>query len=337
MVTSGLTVTGLSVDIADQSVIRDLTLRAAAGQILVLLGPSGCGKSTLLRTLAGLETPSAGDITWNDRSVIGTPVHQRGFGLMFQHHALFPHRSVGANVAFGLEVRGDTAAAASHRVEALLDLVGLPGFGDRRVDGLSGGEAQRVALARALAPEPRLLLLDEPLASLDRPLRDRLIGDLLRLRDELSLTAIYVTHDRDEAFALADDLAVMREGRLVAVGPPETLWAHPPTEWVARFLGHRNIVSGEWLTRHTGQDTSSPTSHLIPTPAVTVVSPEETDTQLSGIVTEARFTATGFECTVVIDGVALVATSVRRCSPAERVNLRVDTTQTVPVYPDQPM
>jgi thiamine transport system ATP-binding protein len=220
------------------------TLDAADGEVVTVLGPSGSGKTTLLRVVAGLQRPDAGRVVLDGRDLAGVPPHLRGIGLVFQDHALFPHRDVLGNVAFGLRMRGDSADRIASRTREVLGLVGLAGYERRSVTTLSGGEQQRVALARALAPEPRVLLLDEPLGSLDRPLRERLLDDLGRLFDELDTTAVYVTHDQAEAFALGDRVAVMRAGRVEQVGEPDELWSHPSSAEVARFLGLGSIGSG---------------------------------------------------------------------------------------------
>ena len=212
------------------------------GRVVSVLGPSGCGKSTLLRVIAGLQPAEAGDVLWDGTSLRDTPPHRRGFGLMFQDYSLFPHKTVAGNVAFGLRMAGMDRAEVSRRVDAALERVGLPGYRDRSIGNLSGGEQQRVALARALAPEPRLLMLDEPLGALDRTLRERLLGELRQLFADLGITAIYVTHDQEEAFALADHVVVMRAGRVEQEGKPEEVWRRPAGEWVARFLGLANIV-----------------------------------------------------------------------------------------------
>jgi thiamine transport system ATP-binding protein len=194
--------------------------------------------------IAGLQRPESGRVLLDGVDLAPVPPHRRGIGLVFQDHALFHHRDVGGNVAFALRMRGDAASEIDGRVRALLALVGLSGYERRPVATLSGGEQQRVALARALAPEPRVLLLDEPLGSLDRRLRDRLLGELEEIFDELAVTAVYVTHDQAEAFALGDRVAVMREGRIVQSGTADELWARPVDEDVARFLGLANVGDG---------------------------------------------------------------------------------------------
>ena len=240
-----LRVESVSVAFDGKAALDDASLEVAAGETVTVLGQSGSGKTTLLRVVAGLQAPERGRVLVDGEDLTGVPPHRRGIGLVFQDHALFPHRDVAENVGFGLRMRGDPPAAVASRTAELLELVGLGGFGQRSVGTLSGGEQQRVALARALAPEPRLLLLDEPLGSLDRRLRDRLLDDLARLFDELTLTAAYVTHDQTEAFTLGDRVAVMRAGRVVQVATPDALWAAPVDEDVARFLGLANVREGE--------------------------------------------------------------------------------------------
>jgi thiamine transport system ATP-binding protein len=236
-----LAVEGLEVTLGGRSVLADVSFEIASAERLALLGPSGAGKSTLLRVIAGLERPLAGRVLVDGRDVTDLPAHRRGIGLVFQDAALFPHRSVAANVGFGPKVAGLPRAEQEARVEDALALVGLGGTGGRDVTTLSGGEAQRIALARALAPRPSTLLLDEPLGSLDGQLRLRLQEDLRSLFERLALTVVHVTHDVGEAFALGDRVAVLRDGRLAQIERPEELWARPADDWVARFLGMRNV------------------------------------------------------------------------------------------------
>jgi len=234
------------------------SLEVDQGEVVTILGPSGSGKTTLLRVVAGLQAPDSGRVLLDGVDLSTTPPHRRGIGLVFQDHALFPHRDVAANVAFGLRMRGNPDEAVSSRTAELLDLVGLAGFERRSVGSLSGGEQQRVALARALAPEPRVLLLDEPLGSLDRRLRDRLLDDLGSLFDDLGLTAVYVTHDQTEAFTLGDRVAVMRAGQVVQIATPDELWAHPADADVARFLGLANVDGDEVIRPEAVTVRSSP-------------------------------------------------------------------------------
>jgi thiamine transport system ATP-binding protein len=231
----------IRVTFGNTAALDGVSLEMAAGERLAVLGPSGSGKSTLLRAIAGLEPLAAGRIEWAGTDLAAVPVHKRDLGLMFQDYALFPHRDVAGNVAFGLETRDVPTHERHARVDEVLALVGLPGYGGRRIDQLSGGEQQRVALARALAPTPKLLMLDEPLGALDRSLRTRLMDDLASLFAKLGLPIIYVTHDQEEALAVGDRVAVLNRGRLEALMPARDLWLKPPNEFVARFLGLSNV------------------------------------------------------------------------------------------------
>ncbi len=214
-----------------------LDLTVAGDEIVAILGPSGCGKSTLLRVIAGLETPDSGAVLWNGENLAPTPVHERRFGLMFQDLALFPHRNVRANVAFGLRMAGWNGPDIDARVAEVLEWVDLATFSDRGIEGLSGGEAQRVALARTLAPSPRLVMLDEPLGALDRLLRERLVAEIRAVLKQTGTPSIYVTHDHAEAEGVADRVAIMRSGRIVQDGALATIRRHPADDWVARFVG----------------------------------------------------------------------------------------------------
>lgn len=230
---------------AGTTAVDGVSLSVAPGEVVALLGPSGCGKSSLLRAVAGLEPLAGGRVAFGGEDLAGVPVHRRGFGLMFQDGQLFPHRDVSRNVAYGLEAAGVPRAERAARVAELLSDVGLDGYGSRAVATLSGGERQRVALARALAPRPRLLLLDEPLSALDRGLRERLAAELREVLVATRTTAVFVTHDHDEAFAVADRVAVMDRGRLLQVAAPAELWGAPASRRVAEFLGYQAFVPEE--------------------------------------------------------------------------------------------
>jgi ABC-type Fe3+/spermidine/putrescine transport system ATPase subunit len=221
--------------------VDGVSLDVASGEFLTLLGPSGCGKTTTLRMIAGFERPTAGRVEIAGRDVTRLSPQGREVGMVFQSYALFPHLDVGENVAFGLRSRGVRGAAVAERVERALALVELSGYAARRVQALSGGQQQRVALARALAPEPPLLLLDEPLSNLDAALRERTRDELRALLKRLGMTAVFVTHDQEEAFALSDRVAVLEAGRLRQLGTPEELYAAPATPFVASFLGRANF------------------------------------------------------------------------------------------------
>lgn len=237
-----LSLRGATVRYGTTVALDGVDLEAKGGERLSVLGPSGSGKSTLLRAIAGLEPLAAGRLEWDGVDVSATPVHRRGFGLMFQDYVLFPHLDVEKNVSFGVAMNDVPATAAKHRVREMLELVGLQGYERRMPAELSGGEQQRVALARALAATPRLLMLDEPLGALDRALRRELLSELSGIFTTLRLPILYVTHDHEEALAIGDRVAVMNAGRIEALMPPDTLWLTPPNEFVARFLGLTNIV-----------------------------------------------------------------------------------------------
>lgn len=231
-----------------QSLLRGVSFSVSAGETVCLLGASGSGKSTLLRIIAGLEEAEEGQVLWRGKNLASLPVHKRNFGLMFQDYALFPHRSVAENVAFGLRMQGIPKEQIERQVAEALDQVNMLNFANRRVTDLSGGEQQRVALARALAPHPRLLMLDEPLGALDRALRAQLLDELRKLLHQTRIPAIYVTHDQEEAFAIADRLALLHDGRVEQEGPPTVVYERPATVWVARFLGFTNLVPGRVLS-----------------------------------------------------------------------------------------
>lgn len=242
--TTGLQVNNVRFAAGGREILQGVSLNVRRGETLALLGPSGSGKTTLLRVVAGLERALTGDIRFDGVDVTSVAAHRRGFGMMFQEHALFPHLDVAGNVEFGLrQARWSTERRVARR-NNVLELVGLDGFAKRSIERLSGGERQRVALARALAPGPGLLMLDEPLGSLDRSLRERLAAELRAILGGLDVTVVYVTHDQSEAFTVADQIAIMNDGRVVRTDSPQELWNEPKTEFVARFLGMENVVRG---------------------------------------------------------------------------------------------
>lgn len=236
-----LQITDLSKHFGKTAALSGISIEVHQGEIVAILGPSGCGKSTLLHLIAGLEQPDRGEVRWQGEDLRDVPTHLRGFGLMFQEFALFPHLDVGGNVGFGLKMGGMGKDQIEARVVEVLRLVDLEGYESRQVDTLSGGERQRVALARSLAPRPRLLMLDEPLGALDRTLRERLLLDLPAILGELRQTALYVTHDQEEAFAIADRIVLLNAGRIVQIGSPFELYQDPQTAFAARFLGLTNL------------------------------------------------------------------------------------------------
>jgi len=225
-----------------QPLLTGISFTLAANETICLLGPSGSGKSTLLRIIAGLENPECGKVCWDGRDLASFPAHRRSFGLVFQDYALFPHLSVFENVAFGLRMQNLPKGQIARRVDESLTQVNLSSFASRNIAELSGGEQQRVALARALAPRPRLLMLDEPLGALDRILRERLLDELRGIIRATGIPAIYVTHDQEEAFGIADRVLLLHEGRIVRDGSPAEVWNEPRSAWEARFLGLGNVV-----------------------------------------------------------------------------------------------
>ena len=299
-----LSVAAVSKSYPGLPVLKEASFDVAPGEIICLLGPSGCGKTTLLRIVAGLESPDTGVVTLDGRNLRDIPVHRRGFGFMFQDYALFPHMDVASNVAFGLRMQGVPADAIPARVSEMLRLVALEGYEKRRVIELSGGEQQRVALARSLAPRPRLLMLDEPLGALDRSLREQLMNELRSILKRVGVTALYVTHDQEEAFALADRVLIMRArpeqgegGWIEQEGAPAQVYRYPQTEYVARFLGFRNLLPGRVTGRDGGYRVETPVGelfardgqgHLKPGDAVTVLIRPEAGNVCVGADTETN-------------------------------------------------
>ena len=298
--------------------LRGVSLELGAGEIICLLGPSGCGKTTLLRIIAGLETASRGQLSMAGSDLSQVPAHKRNFGLMFQDFALFPHMTVADNIAYGLKRRGLASSLIKREVAQLLDRVGMSGAGHRDIASLSGGQKQRVALARSLAPKPRLLMLDEPLGSLDARLRDQLALELRQIIKEAGLSAIYVTHDHREAYAIADRIAVMNIGSIEQVDAPWDLYHQPRRAFVARFLGLRNIFAAQRdslagrLCREAEVDLRGAATVLIHPAGISVGAAAGQDLSAQGELREAVFRGDHYELRVALDA----ETSLRFNSPS---------------------
>lgn len=239
-----LTIKNIEKAYEGKPLLKKVSFEINENETICLLGPSGSGKSTLLRIIAGLEDPEGGQVLWKGEALTDIPAHQRKFGLMFQDYALFPHRNVAENIAFGLRMQNRSKLEIQERVKDALETIDMTGFANRKVTELSGGEQQRVALARALAPEPRLLMLDEPLGALDRSLREQLSQELRRILRKTKVPAIYVTHDQEEAYSIADRLLLLHDGVILQSGRPHEFYHHPRNVWVAKFFGLGNLVEG---------------------------------------------------------------------------------------------
>jgi thiamine transport system ATP-binding protein len=328
-----LRVEGAVVQFGDRRVLDHVDLALEAAETIAVLGPSGSGKTTLLRAVAGLQRLDEGHLSWAGEDLAAVAPHDRRFGLMFQEYALFPHRDVAGNVAFGLRMTGTPRAASEQRVDEVLELVGLAGFRSRRVASLSGGEQQRVALARALAVSPRLLMLDEPLGALDRVWRRRLLEEIRAILDRARLAALYVTHDHEEAFAIATRVAIMREGRVVQVGAPADVWRAPADVWTATFLGFGPVVAGEindgvvqtpWGPIAARATAAGSTVDVVVRPDATRVDAEG---PIDATVVRAMFTGTHVELAAVsAAGPALTVVVSPAAAPAvgDRVRLSID-------------
>lgn len=258
----GLQIINISKSFFGKHALQDVSFSVDEGEIVSVLGPSGSGKSTLLAIIAGLESPEVGDVLWKSTSILHVPPHKRGFGLMFQDFALFPHMNVIDNVSFGLRMLNMEKDSIHSRVREMLELVGLEGFDLRDVNTLSGGEQQRVALARSLASQPKVLMLDEPLGSLDRNLRERLLFDLRTILQRMHQTAIYVTHDQEEALSLADKVVLFNAGMIEQIGSPQELYCQPASMFTARFLGLMNLLPGRVIHQDGKRIVESPIGNL---------------------------------------------------------------------------
>jgi spermidine/putrescine ABC transporter ATP-binding subunit len=327
--------------------VTDASLVVEDGEFFTLVGPSGCGKTTTLRTLAGFEQPTSGTVGLGGINVNGVPPDERDTGMVFQDFALFPHLTVGENIAFGLTVGGDWPEdEVDDRVEEMLELVELSGFADRMPDQLSGGQQQRIALARALAPEPEVLLLDEPLASLDKQLRESMQVELRRIQETIGITTVLVTHNQTEALTMSDRIAVMNDGQFEQVGTPTEVYETPATKFVADFIGTANVFDGtvteaadgrvvvdcdgiEFEATAASDVAVGDAVTVVTRPEHTLVDPSESRTNVfEGDVSVSRFLGDRHECHVTLDTGSDVVGVVEpdRPTPAggDRVSLGVD-------------
>lgn len=348
----GLEIRDIHKSFADQSVLSGVSFQQSPGEILALLGPSGSGKTTLLEIIAGLLEPDSGDCLWDGRSLLGVPAHQRSFGLMFQDYVLFPHKNVRDNIAFGLKMAGEKPEISKARVRETLELVGLKEFENRDISTLSGGEQQRVALARSLAPEPKLVMLDEPLGALDRTIRERLVGDLRQILKKARQTALYVTHDQEEAFQVSDRVVILGDGRVAQIGTPQDIYFHPASQYVARFIGMDNFMKGEaeknkmgsviktslgnWQTSQNWQGSGS----VLLRPDKIMLQEQRSGDLISleGSLLSSSFSGSALQIEMVFDQtrIQFSVSDIGESSPAvgERLNIWFDPDKAVHFYPD---
>lgn len=348
----GLEIRDIHKSFAGKAVLNGISFQQKPGEILAMLGPSGSGKTTLLEIIAGLLAPDSGDCLWDGKSLRGIPPHKRSFGLMFQDYVLFPHKNVRENIAFGLKMAGEKAEISHTRVRETLRLVGLEGFDDRDISTLSGGEQQRVALARSLAPEPKLVMLDEPLGALDRTIRERLVIDLRQILLDAKQTALYVTHDQEEAFRVSDRVVILGEGKAAQIGTPQEIYHHPASPYIARFLGMNNILQGKALKNEQGsviktslgewqtsKDWQGPGSILIRPDRILLNDQGPGDlTCLEGAVSSSRFSGSALQIELSMDQTRLQFSSTESAilvpEVGESLKVWFDPEQAVHFFPD---
>jgi len=331
-----LIVENIHKDYDDKPLLKGISFQVKEGELVCLLGSSGSGKSTMLRIIAGFEVPESGQISWNGEDITNKPTHERGFGFMFQDYALFPHRTVAQNIAFGLRMAGKPKAEIDALVQKSLADIHMQSFANRQVTELSGGEQQRVALARALAPDPHLLMLDEPLGALDHNLRTELLKELRRRLHESRKPVIYVTHDQEEAFVLADRLLLLHDGLVVQKAAPEIVFRQPANAWVASFLGLGNLIPAQSLPdgrlkSEIGEITFAeplpfrPGQELVlllrPEDAILNQSEEKNLIQLEAIVQDAVFIGEAYRLEVSAGGTNLLVQSTRAVRIGEKLNI----------------
>ena len=320
MTTGQIILTSVTKQFGNTVAVDDVSLQVEGGEFFSLLGPSGCGKTTTLRIIGGFVYPTAGEVHINSELMAETPPYRRPVNTVFQNYALFPHKTVAQNIAFGLQMKKASKAEISDAVESSLDLIQLPGYGDRKPDELSGGERQRVALARALINEPTILLLDEPLSALDLKLRKQMQLELKALQRKVGITFVYVTHDQGEALALSDRIAVMNEGKILQVGTPSEIYDSPQNRFVADFIGTSNFLEGTLTNENEITLTTEPPLKIIclpnsevppKTPVTIAIRPERFNLRttpdpdipnfLRGVIQDESYLGTTLQYTVQTD------------------------------------
>ena len=325
---------GISKSYDSNLVLDDLNLYIRENEFLTLLGPSGCGKTTTLRLLGGFESPDKGQILFDGQDITALAANERKLNTVFQKYSLFPHMSIAENIAFGLKISKKSKAYIQDKIKYALKLVNLEGFENRSVDSLSGGQQQRIAIARAIVNEPKVLLLDEPLGALDLKLRQSMQYELIRLKEELGITFVYVTHDQEEALTMSDTVVVMNGGKVQQIGTPEDIYNEPKNAFVADFIGDSNIVDGvmhrDFLVSFSGVDfpcvdrgfAREQSVQVVVRPEdIEVVSPVEG--QLVGVVNDVIFKGVHFEMHVECEGREWLIHSTRACTPGETIGMRI--------------
>ena len=315
-------------------VLDELNLYIRENEFITLLGPSGCGKTTTLRILGGFETPDKGQVIFDGVDITSLPPNKRNLNTVFQKYALFPHMSIAENIAFGLKINKKSKEYINDKIKYALKLVNLDGFENRSIDSLSGGQQQRIAIARAIVNEPKVLLLDEPLGALDLKLRQDMQYELIRLKNELGITFVYVTHDQEEALTMSDTVVVMNGGKVQQIGTPEDIYNEPKNAFVADFIGDSNIVDGvmhkDFLVSFSGVDfpcvdrgfAREQSVQVVVRPEdIEVVSPVEG--QLVGVVNDVIFKGVHFEMHVECEGREWLIHSTRACTPGETIGMRI--------------
>ena len=331
-----INLTGISKSYGDHVVLDDLNLYIRENEFITLLGPSGCGKTTTLRIIGGFEAPDAGSVVFDGKDITSLPPNERNLNTVFQKYALFPHMSIAENIAFGLRIKKKSKEYINDKIRYALKLVNLEGFENRSIDSLSGGQQQRIAIARAIVNEPKVLLLDEPLGALDLKLRQDMQYELIRLKNELGITFIYVTHDQEEALTMSDTIVVMNQGYIQQMGTPEQIYNEPENAFVADFIGESNIVDGTMIHDELveifgakfacvdkGFGNNKPVDVVIRPEDIDLVNPE--DGTLQGVVTHLIFKGVHYEMEVTTpDGYEWLVHSTDMFPVGQKVGIHVD-------------